>query len=155
MADHPHADVVRRAYAAFAAQDVPALVQLFVPDARWRSAGRNWLVGEYVGVEAILGFFTAIDAYSEGTYRTDLHDVLANDERAVALHCSSAHRSDGKAMSVDAAVEFHFRDGRIASVRAWPWDLYEEDAFYGVEPPPGTARPARGVNADPVAAERT
>jgi uncharacterized protein len=150
ITEHPNAEVVRRAYGAFASRDFATMSEVLADDARWHSAGRNWLVGEYTGREAILGFFAAIDSYSEGTYATELHDVLANDDRAVALQRSSAERSDGQALSVEAAVVFEFQDGKVTDVRAWPWDLYAEDEFYGLEPPPGQTPPARAVGA-PVA----
>jgi ketosteroid isomerase-like protein len=143
MSEHPNAALVRQAYQAFAAGDLPAIRARFAARASWHSAGRNWLVGDYHGPDAIIGFLQAVFAYSEGTYTTDIHDILANDRRAVALQRSSARRSDGRSLSVDAAVVFDIADGAIERVRAWPYDLYAEDAFYGPEPPRGFSSPDR------------
>jgi uncharacterized protein len=144
MTEHPNAVLVREAYRAFARADLAAVRACFAEDAEWESAGRNWLVGLYRGRDAIIGFLGAVFVYSEGTYATEINDLLANDHRAVVLQRSSAHRSDGKALDVDAAVVFDITDGRIIRVRAWPWDLYAEDDFYGFEPPPGLTPPVRG-----------
>jgi ketosteroid isomerase-like protein len=141
--EHPHAALVREGYETFISGDPETLSATFHKDVVWHSAGRNWLVGDYKGLEAVMEFVTAIGIYSEGTYHNDLHMVFANDDHAVALHRSSAQRSDGRSMDVEAAVRFDFRDGKVAEVWAWPWDIYQEDEFYGAEPPPGQFVPRR------------
>jgi uncharacterized protein len=143
MTEHPNATLVRNGYQAFASADLEAIRAALADRAQWESAGRNWLVGRYSGPNAIIAFLQAVFTYSEGTYRTDVQDIFANDERVVVLQRSSAKRSDGKTLDVDAAVVFDITGGKITAVRAWPWDLYAEDAFYGMEPPPGIARPPR------------
>jgi uncharacterized protein len=143
MTEHPNAALVRNGYQAFASADLKTIRAAFADTAQWESAGRNWLVGRYSGPDAIIAYLQAVFAYSEGTYRTDVHDILANDERAVALQCLSASRSDGKTLDTNGAIVFDITDGKVTSVRAWPWDLYAEDDFYGTEPPPGMARPPR------------
>jgi uncharacterized protein len=141
MTEHPNAALARHAYQAFARADLQTIRALFAETAQWESAGRNWLVGRYTGPGAIIAFLQAVFAYSEGTYRTDVHDILANDERAVVLQRSRAKRSDGKTLDTNAAVVLDITGGKVSSVRAWPWDLYAEDAFYGTQPPSGMARP--------------
>jgi hypothetical protein len=143
MTEHHNAALVRRGYEAFANADTDAIRAAFTSQAEWESAGRNWLVGRYRGPGAITGFLTAVFTYAEGTYRTEVHDVFANDKRAVVLQRSSARRSDGKTLDVDAAVVFDISDGKFSRVRAWPWDLYAEDDFYGLEPPAGVTPPPR------------
>jgi uncharacterized protein len=143
MSEHPNAALVRQVYQDFAIGDLPAVRARLAASASWHSAGRNWLVGDYLGPKAIIGFLQAVFAYSEGTYATDVHDILANDRRAVVLQRSSARRSDGRSLSVEAAVVFDIASGAIERVRAWPFDLYAEDAFYGPEPPHGFPAPDR------------
>lgn len=143
---HPNETVLRRAFAAFAAGDVPVLREVLAPDASWSSAGRNWLVGSYHGLDEILALFATIGAYSEGTYRVELHDVWAKESSAVALYGVSASRSDGKSMSLDAVLACDLADGRLKAVRSWPWDLYAEDAYYGTAPPVGLEAPRRSVD---------
>lgn len=156
MSEHPNIAIVRRGYEAFKALDVPTLMEVFAPDAVWHSAGRNWLVGDYYGLPAILNFFGTVATYSEGTYTTELRDLLGNDDRVVGLQHISAHRADGRSMSVDAVVVFVVRDGKIQEARAWPYDLYAEDDYYGTEPPPGLSRlPSRSSDLVPAGATDT
>jgi uncharacterized protein len=52
-----------------------------------------------------------------GTFRLDVHDVLANDEHAVALCTLSASRG-GKPIEVPVANVSHLRDGKVTEF----WD---------------------------------
>jgi ketosteroid isomerase-like protein len=143
MNTHPNAALVRAGYDAFAAGDLAILRELFAPDIAWHSSGRNWLVGTYRGIDAVLTFLGAVATYAEGTYRTEVHDILASEHRAVVLQRSTARRGDGRSLSVDAVVVFDIGDGKVTGVWASPWDLYEEDHFYGANAPPGFSVPPK------------
>jgi uncharacterized protein len=66
---------------------------------------------------------------SGGTFRTELHDVIANDEHVVALFTARAGRADRRLE--DRIVEvFHIRDGKAAEVWIYPADLYAGDEFW-------------------------
>ncbi|MHB8189732.1 MAG: nuclear transport factor 2 family protein [Ferrimicrobium sp.] len=141
MTEHPNAQIIRRLYAAFEATDFSTIESLLREDVTWNAAGRNWLVGEYRGRTAVLDLLAAIAEYGEGHYTTELYDVLASDRHAIGLHRSRAYRSDGLQMSVDDVLVFSIDNGRISKVWATPWDQYEEDQFYGLEPPEGRDTP--------------
>lgn len=143
MNEHPNALLVRKAYDAFSRGDLGAIGELVAEDAVWHAAGRNWIVGDYKGRNAILGLFATMGLYAEGTYKIEVHDVVANDEHAVGLHRSIASRRDGKRMDVLDVLVFHVRDGKVVEAWASPNDQYEEDDFYGPEPPNGMLPPPR------------
>jgi hypothetical protein len=54
-----------------------------------------------------------------GTFRTEPHDVVANDEHAVALFTARAGRAD-----------WRLEDRRAAEVWIYPADLYASDEFW-------------------------
>ena len=87
---HPNEDLVRRGFDAFARGDVDTLRELIDQDAVWHAPGRNPLAGDHQGVEAILGFFARTMEITGGTFRAELHDVVADDEHAVAIYVSRA-----------------------------------------------------------------
>ena len=67
---------------------------------------------------------------SGGTYRAaELHDVLANDERAVALYTARAER-DGRAYEDETVLVFRIRDGKIAEQWSYVADQYGTDEFF-------------------------
>jgi hypothetical protein len=54
-------------------------------DSVWHAPGCNPLAGDHRGVEAILGYFARTMELTGGTSRTELHDVVVNDEHAISL----------------------------------------------------------------------
>lgn len=143
MSEHPNIALVRRTFEAFAKGDLPAIRELWADDGVWHSTGRNWLVGDYRGIDNILQFLGTVGAYSGGSYASEVHDILANDRRVVALLRLTASRTDGRSMSVDSTIVFDILDGKIVEAWACPWDIYEEDHYYGLTPPPGMAAPEK------------
>ena len=63
---------VRDLYAAFSAQDVAAMRQLFDPDVVWHQPGRSVLAGDHKGVDAVLAFFGRVAELSEGSFSVEL-----------------------------------------------------------------------------------
>jgi uncharacterized protein len=70
------------------------------------------LSGTYHGRDDVFGFFGRLAEETAGTFRLDIHDVLANDEHAVAL-CELSASREGKSITVPVANVSHIRDGKI------------------------------------------
>jgi uncharacterized protein len=127
---HPHEDLVRGAFAASGRGDIGALRdQYFADGIGLHYPGRSPLAGDYDGVAQVLGFFGRAVELSGETFRTELHDVVANDEHAVALFTARADRADQRL--ADRIVEvFHIRDAKAAEAWIYPADLYASDEFW-------------------------
>ena len=127
---HPHEDLVREAFAASGRGDIDALRnQYFAADMCLHYPGRSPLAGDYDGIAQVLGFFGLASELSGGTFRTELHDVVANDEHAVALFTARAGRADRRLE--DRIVEvMHIRDRKATEVWIYPADLYASDEFW-------------------------
>jgi uncharacterized protein (TIGR02246 family) len=125
MTDHPNVALFHRTFAAFTAGDMEALAELFHPDVVWHNPGQSPLAGEFHGREAAFAAFQREFQLSGGTYRPQLHDVLANDKHTVALLHATASR-DGKELDMDYVIVFHIRDGRITE----GWDLWSDQQAY-------------------------
>jgi hypothetical protein len=127
MTDHPNLESARAGYKAFANGDLAAVSDLFSDDIVWHSGGNNALTGDYVGKEAVLGFFGLLMQETGGTFTNDIHDMLANDEHGVALVTASANRG-GKSFKDRAVHIFHMSDGKMTEFWAFPEDpsLYDE-----------------------------
>lgn len=109
---HPNEDLVRKAYAAYAASDLTTLRACFAPDVTWHSPGRHPLAGDHRGPDAVVRFLTGIGERTGGTFRLEVHDVLANDEHAVLLSRVHGERG-GRSLHDNHALIFHVRDGLI------------------------------------------
>jgi len=127
---HPDEELVRRGYDAFSRGDMETLREVFHPQLVWHSPGRNQLAGDHRGVEAVLGFFGRTMELTGGTFRVEVHDVVASDEHVVGLNSVAAQR-DGKTLNGRNALVFHVRDGRATEVWQFWEDQYAADEFFG------------------------
>jgi ketosteroid isomerase-like protein len=130
MAEHPNVARIRDGYAAFAKGDFAVLNDLFAEDLLWHDAGRSQLSGEYSGREAVYGLFGKLMEVTEGSFRIDLHAVLADDEHGVALVVITASRG-GRSIEVNEAHVFHLRDGKVVEFWNASTDQYAADELIG------------------------
>jgi uncharacterized protein len=126
---HPNEELVRRGFDAFATGDVDTLRQLFDQDAVWHVPGRSPLSGDHRGLDAILGFLARTMELTGGTFRADVHDVVANDEHAVALYVTRGER-EGRTLEARQVLVSHVRNGKLAEAWLHAGDLYAVDEFF-------------------------
>jgi ketosteroid isomerase-like protein len=126
---HPNEELVRRAFDAFANGDVDTLRGLMDDDSVWHAPGRNRLAGDHRGVEAILGYFARTMELTGGTFRSELHDVVAN-EHVVSLFVGRGQR-EGKSLEARNVLVSHVRNGKLAETWLYPGDQYAADEFFG------------------------
>ena len=112
MTEHPNIELTRQGYDAFAKGDLAALSELIAENATWHVLGVGPLSGTYHGRGEIFGFFGRLAEETGGTFRLDVHDLLANDEHAVALCTLSASRGN-KSVEFPVANVSHIRDGKV------------------------------------------
>ena len=117
--------VVRRIFDAFARKEGLALRGLFAEDAVWSVPGRGVMAGTYDGREAIFRFLARLPKETDGTYGSELVDVLASETRAAALYRARGTRH-GRTLELDQVLLFRFEDDLVQHVLALPSD---PDAF--------------------------
>jgi ketosteroid isomerase-like protein len=126
---HPNEELARKGYDAFAAGDLDTIREILADDIQWHVGGRSPLAGDYKGKDEVFAFFAKLVELSGGTFRVDVHDVLANDEHAVVLGTNRATR-DGKELNDNIVAVYHNKDRK--TVEAWfhPGDQYATDEFW-------------------------
>ncbi len=129
MAEHPNIDLMRRGYGAFAAGDMATLTNLFADDVVWHLPGNNPLSGEYKGRDAVFAVFARTAELSGGTFKIELHDVLANDQHAVALATATASRQ-GKQYEQRESHVYHLSGGKVTEFWSFPEDVRKGDEFW-------------------------
>jgi len=124
---HPNEQVVRDLYAARERGDLDAVAALLHPEIDWHEP--NEYFGHMRGRERVIETLReAVDA-TGGTFRIDLHDVLANDDHAVALVQWSARR-DARAIQGQEIAVYHVRDGVVREVWFTANDPGSVDEFF-------------------------
>jgi ketosteroid isomerase-like protein len=121
--------IVRRIFDAFARKEGLALRGLFAQDAVWSVPGRGVMAGTYRGREAIFRFLAKLPKETEGTYGSELIDVLASEDRAAALYRARGQRH-GRALELDQLLVFRIEAGLVREVLALPSDPDVFEAFW-------------------------
>jgi len=117
--------LVRRIFDAFERREGLALRGLFADDAVWTVPGKGVMAGTFRGREEIFRFLARLPKETDGTYGSELIDVLASDTRAAALYRARGARH-GRVLELDQLLLFRIEDGLVQSVLALPSD---PDAF--------------------------
>ena len=125
---HPNEELVRRGFDAFSKGDVDTLREMFDPDAVWHAPGRSRLSGDHRGVDDILDFFARTMELTAGTFRVELHDVVANDEHAVAMYVARGER-EGRTLEDKSVLVSHVRNGKLVETWQYSEDQYAADEF--------------------------
>ena len=126
MAEHPNIAILRRGYDAFATGDVATVSELIAPDAIWHVGGHHPFSGEYKGRDQILGFFATLIQDTGGTLAFEVHDVLANDDHAIALVREKAQRKDRSLDTREVHVYHVDAEHRATEF----WEFTEDQASY-------------------------
>jgi len=121
--------IVRQIFGAFARQEGLALRGLFADDAIWVVPGRGVMAGTYRGREAIFRFLVKLPKETDGTYGSELIDVLVSDERAAALYRARGERH-GRTLELDQLLLFRFGGSLVREVLALPSDADAFEAFW-------------------------
>ena len=118
--EHPNAELTRRVFAAFG-RNAMAISAALSRDIVWRVPGDTAVSGEYRGRRAVVEFLRRTELETDGTYRSKLHTVLANDDWGLAVYRAWGTRN-GIELDVDQAFVIRFEDGCWKDVTAVPLD---------------------------------
>ena len=129
MAAAENEAIVRRIFDAFARKEGLALRGLFADDAVWSVPGRGVMAGTYEGREAIFRFLAKLPKETDGTYRSELIDVLASESRAAALYRARGTRH-GRTLELDQVLLFSVESGLVQRVLALPSNPDAFEAFW-------------------------
>jgi ketosteroid isomerase-like protein len=125
--EHPNAALTRRVFGAFG-RDAMQISAALCRDIVWRVPGNTAMSGEYRGRRAVVEFLRRTGLETDGTYRSELRTVVANDEWGLAVYRAWGTRN-GIELDVDQAFVIRFEDGMWKEVTAVPLDS-AFDAFW-------------------------
>lgn len=128
---HQNEILLRMAYDAQARGDIDAYIDLLSDDVVLHIPGRSRIAGDHGGKEEVRRHFAEVAALSGGTFRTQVHDVLAGEEHVVGLVDARAER-DGQMVAMPRVHVWHVRNGKLAEGWVHPVDQYSYDSFWGL-----------------------
>jgi uncharacterized protein len=127
---HPNEDLLRRGYAAFAAGDIESVLGILADDIVWHIGGASQLAGDYRGHQEVLGFLGRVVEITGGTFRLEIHDVLANDSHGTVL-CTAYGTRDEISIAAREVHIWHVADGKATEFWSFIEDPAEVDALFG------------------------
>ncbi|MEA2651990.1 MAG: uncharacterized protein QOI85_1711 [Chloroflexota bacterium] len=126
MADHPNAAKIRAASDAIEQSGDPtSQMEMLSDDIVWHEIGSDEPVR---GKQALAERFAGMP---EGaSIKVDTHDVIANDEHAIALVTATATMGDQELVYRTAEI-YHMKDGKITERWAFSDDTDRINKFFG------------------------
>jgi ketosteroid isomerase-like protein len=128
----PHANetAIRELYDAFASGKMTVVDRLLADDVTWHAPGKAQHAGVRRGKPELYASMGRLAELTRGTLRSEVVDVLANDQRAVVVQVTRAERDDRPALHDREVIVYELRDGRVFEVWEHPGDLHAMDAFF-------------------------
>ncbi|MGI9005145.1 MAG: nuclear transport factor 2 family protein [Streptosporangiaceae bacterium] len=108
---HPNEDLLRGGYQAFAEGDMNTVLSVLADDIVWHVGGSSQVTGDYRGHQEVMGFFGQLGQLTGGSFRLEIHDILANDTHGVALVTAHGQR-DGQDYAIREANIWHLSGGK-------------------------------------------
>jgi uncharacterized protein len=122
-------ELLRRGYDAFAAGDIDTVLGVFAPDIAWHIPGESQISGDYHGHQEVMAFLGKLMEITGGTFRLEVHDVLANDTHGAVLVTAYAQR-DGQPFEMREVHTWHVAGGKATEFWAFEEDSAETDEFF-------------------------
>ena len=126
MAEHPSATLIREGLQAFNRGDIQAMADTLADDVEWHEIGR----AEPIRGKAALAALYSGAPEPDADITTEVHDVVANDEHAIALVTATARRGS-RTLTYRTAEIFHVRDGKVTARWAFSDDTAAIKEFFG------------------------
>ena len=124
-ADDPRAGeaLLRGLLGSFAAGDTAAIEAALDDEVTWHAPGTNRFSGQFRGRAAVLERLATMREAGISS-KFDVHDVVANEEHAVALVHVHLEVADGRRYDQPQVQVAHVRDGRIVEF----WTMNQDQA---------------------------
>ncbi len=117
---HPNGELIGKGFEAFANGDMDTISGLFDDGIAWHAPGTSPISGDYHGKAEVFGLFGKLLELTEGTFRQEVHAILADDEHVVAI--TNSHQDKPKPFDGQTVFVWHVKDGKAVECWAIPAD---------------------------------
>lgn len=123
MADHPMIRLLTAGHIRYGDLSLERLRLGIADDVVWYTPGNHPLSGRIEGIEGVFEWLRKSAEVTDGTFRVEMHRILADDEWAAVI---STYRGERKGMVLEMpGVQTFRRDmdtNKIVEARIWVYD---------------------------------
>lgn len=127
--EHPHAVRTRESFAAFDRGDLAAIRGSMADNCVWTNYGSGPLAGDHQGWDAIEAMFVQLFTLTQGTFRTALTAVIADDQRSIALYDGTVTLQGETVTLPWVLIDTFDADGKVAKADCICYDQARADAL--------------------------
>ena len=125
---HPNAVLLEKLYADFSKGDLQAVFAACGDQITFQVPGSK-LAGKYTKTTFAQDYLVKLHELSGGTFKVELHDILASEQHAAVLATDRLVR-DGKTIGLRTVHIWRFEAGKPIAWYEYPRDLYQFDAIW-------------------------
>ena len=118
--------------AAMARGDFAEGSKIFDPSVTYHVSGDNQLSGDYVGPQAVMGYFGRLMELTSGTYSISRMNWMVSDI-GVALETVNHAERAGRSLQWNEVIIFQFENGKKKRIDLYSGNQIAVDAFFGAK----------------------
>lgn len=126
---HPNAILLKKMYGNLVECNYPAFLADCADHFTFQVAGKSPLAGKFTKETFVDGFAKKLQTISGGTFKLEVHDILAGDTHATILASTKVTRGD-KTTELRTVHVWRFDQGKPIAGYEYPRDLYAFDALW-------------------------
>ncbi len=126
---HPNTTLLEKIYQDFAKGDLQAVLASCGDQITFQVPGKSRLAGKYTRSNFGTEFVMKLQEFSGGTFKLEVHDILAGDLHATVLATERLVR-EGKTIEMRTVHVWRFDAGKPIAWYEYPRDLYQFDATW-------------------------
>lgn len=127
---HPNAILLSKMYNDFNEGNFEGFLAACADDFTFELKGKSPLAGKYTKANFVSGFVAKIKELSGGTYKMDIHDVMASDQHGLVLSTVKV-TTHGKPVELRTVHVWRMPNGKPVAGYEYPRDMYQLDAVWG------------------------
>lgn len=127
--NNAHTELLKKFYASFAEGDVAGMLSVCSDDVTFQIQGKSRLAGKYTKATVGPQLVQKISELSGGTYKLDIHDVMASDLHGLVLGTIKMSKG-GAPVEYRSVHVWRIQGGKLVAWYEYPRDLYQYDAIW-------------------------
>ena len=126
---HANAQLLEKLYKDLNQGNVEGFLAGCADNVTFQIAGKSKLAGKYTKADFAIGIAAKLKEMSGGTFKMEVHDIMASDRHGLVLGTMSLTRN-GKPTEYRTVHVWRIEGGKPVAWYEYPRDLYQYDAIW-------------------------